>query len=102
MFLIHVLLPLNANDGQPLPRDTFSLVRAELQKKFGGLTVYSRAPAEGLWQENSVETVRDNIVLFEVMTDDLDRDWWREYRIQLEQRFRQQELVIRAQEIERL
>jgi hypothetical protein len=102
MFLVQVLLPLNANDGQALPREHFSLVREELQKQFGGLTVYSRSPAEGLWQEDSSQTVRDNIVLFEVMTDNLDRQWWQQYRDELESRFQQEEIVIRAQEIERL
>jgi hypothetical protein len=36
------------------------------------------------------------------MTQGLDRDWWREYRQRLERRFRQQEVVIRATEFERL
>jgi hypothetical protein len=47
MYLIQVMLPLNANDGSPLPRDHLLRVRKELQDPFGGLTVYSRAPAEG-------------------------------------------------------
>jgi hypothetical protein len=102
MYLIQVLLPLNANDGQPLPREHFALVREELQKQFGGLTVYSRSPAEGLWQEDSSQTVRDNIVLFEVMTEALDRQWWKSYRSKLEERFQQEEIVVRAQDIERL
>lgn len=102
MFLIQVLLPLNANDGQPLPREHFARVREELRNEFGGLTVYSRSPAEGLWQEDSNQTVRDTIVLFEVMTEALDREWWQEYRGDLERRFQQEEIVVRAQEIERL
>jgi hypothetical protein len=30
------------------------------------------------------------------MTGTLDRDWWRDYREQLAQRFRQQEILMRA------
>ena len=45
---------------------------------------------------------RDDIVIFEVMADQLERPWWRQYRTELEQRFSQTELVIRASPIERL
>jgi hypothetical protein len=50
--------------------------------------------------ENAIN--RDDVVIFEVMTDQLDRPWWVQYRRDLEQRFRQIELVIRASSIERL
>jgi hypothetical protein len=40
---------------------------------------------------------RDDIIVVEVMTDTLDRSWWRKYRIELEQVFEQDEVVIRAQ-----
>ena len=36
------------------------------------------------------------------MTEDLDRPWWRGYRRELEKRFRQEVVVIRAQEIEQI
>jgi hypothetical protein len=36
------------------------------------------------------------------MTDALDREWWRDYREQLERRFRQQEIVVRASRFDRL
>jgi hypothetical protein len=36
------------------------------------------------------------------MTDWIDRSWWRSYRTLLEQRFAQDEIVIRAREVERL
>jgi hypothetical protein len=36
------------------------------------------------------------------MVDTLDRDWWRAYRDQLAQAFRQEELVVRALSIEKL
>jgi hypothetical protein len=68
---------------------------------FGGLTAYTRAPAEGLW--NSGSTVkRDEIVIVEVMVDSLDRTWWKEYRRELEQVFCQDEIVVRAQTYEHL
>jgi hypothetical protein len=65
----------------------------------GGLTAFTRAPAEGHWRDAG-ETRRDDIVVFEVMAENLDRDWWRAYRRELERGFRQEEIVIRVQDIE--
>jgi hypothetical protein len=38
----------------------------------------------------------------EVMTDALDREWWKMYRHDLERRFKQDEVLIRASSVERL
>jgi hypothetical protein len=46
--------------------------------------------------------VHDDIVVFELMTDPLDRPWWEAYRHGLEQSFAQDEIVIRAVAITRL
>jgi hypothetical protein len=40
------------------------------------------------------------MVVFEVMTENLDRQWWNSYRQNLETCFRQDQLLIRAQVIE--
>ncbi len=69
MHLIQILLPLYDNARQPLPPDEYLHVRNELTERFGGLTVYTRAPAEGLWRQNDNLTSRDDIVIFEVMGD---------------------------------
>ena len=102
MYLIQLLLPLYDNDQQELPQALFEQVRAELVTRFGGLTAYSRAPLRGLWQEDGEHTVRDDLVIYEVMAPQLDRVWWRRYRRLLERRFRQESMVVRAQETERL
>lgn len=100
MHLIQVLLPLYDNDGRPLSKDLFRAVAAELADRFGGLTAYTRAPAEGLWKEDEETTARDDIVIYEVMADRLDRAWWKTYRSGLEARFRQEQVVVRAQVVE--
>jgi hypothetical protein len=97
--LVQVLLPLCDNAKQPLPLDLFEGVANELTQRFGGLTAYSRAPAEGLWRRRQEETSRDEIVVYEVMVEELDTEWWRAYRERLETRFRQEQVVARAQEI---
>jgi hypothetical protein len=94
--LIQILLPLYDNQGTPVSSSLFRAVREELTTRFGGLTAYTRAPAEGLWKEDEQHTTRDQIVIYEVMADDLETEWWSEYRHGLERRFRQEEIVVRA------
>jgi hypothetical protein len=36
------------------------------------------------------------------MTNDLDRNWWSEFRRRIEYEFRQEEIVLRAQQCELL
>jgi hypothetical protein len=102
MHLIQLLLPLYDNDKQPFSRADFDRERDELARRFGGITAFRRSPAEGLWQESEGDMSRDEVVIFEVMAEQLDRQWWREYRQSLEKRFRQERIVIRATEFEQL
>ena len=100
--LIQLLLPLYDNEGKAFPASHFAAVRSELTDRFGGLTAYTRAPAQGLWAEDGEPPQRDDIIVYEVMADTLDRSWWRSFRELLEQRFAQDELVVRSQQVERL
>ncbi|HAW25459.1 MAG: hypothetical protein KKD27_00245 [Gammaproteobacteria bacterium] len=102
MQLVLLFLPLYDNAQQALPKSLFAEVRDELMAKFGGLTAHSRAPVDGLWQEDDSHPVRDDLIIYEVMTSELDRTWWKEYRKSLETRFRQEHLLIRAQTVEML
>jgi hypothetical protein len=102
MFLVEFFLPVFDNDGAKFPKHEFERVRRELTERFGGVTAFMRSPAMGLWADDSGTVRRDDLVSFETMTETLDRDWWRNYREQLGQRFRQQEIVMRASAFERL
>jgi hypothetical protein len=103
MHLVQILLPLYDNEQNPQPPEQFRTVRRELTDRFGGLTVYTRAPAEGMWKpDNGEKTKRDDIVIFEVIAQELDAAWWSEYRRDLEARFRQKHILIRAQETQLL
>jgi hypothetical protein len=97
MFLVEILLPLYDNEGRRFGAVEFDRVRDELAARFGGVTAFRRAPAEGVWTEGG-EVSRDRVVIFEVMADALKRAWWREYRAELERRFRQEKLIVRATE----
>jgi hypothetical protein len=102
MYLIQLLIPLYNNDQQHLPGELYDQARSELTEKFGGLTVYTRAPATGLWKEDASNVVRDDIVIYEIMAEELDREWWQRYRMELEERFAQKALIIRATHFEQL
>ena len=102
MHLVQILLPLYDKAGVRFAQQLYDAVAHELTERFGGLTAYVRAPAAGLWQEGDGRTQRDDIVVYEVMAETLEPAWWAAYRGALEQRFAQDELVVRAQEIRRL
>ena len=101
MHLIEIFLPLNGNDDALQGSEPIVATREELTRQFGGMTAFSRSPAEGVW-ENGSGKVHDEIVIIEVMVKTLDRIWWRHYRGTLEQRFEQEEILIRATETEQL
>ena len=100
--LVQILLPVWDPDGKRFPPALYARVKDELAERFGGLTAYARAPAEGLWEEGAGERQRDDILVYEVMDEELDPAWWKGYRQELEHRFRQRELVVRAHAISRL
>jgi hypothetical protein len=102
MFLVQVLLPLYDNDGHRFSYEAFASVRRELTDRFGGATAYTRAPAEGTWEDPGGRIHHDDVVVIEVMTEALDRPWWSRYRKELAARFRQDEIVARAMGIEPL
>jgi hypothetical protein len=103
MHLVQLLLPLRDNDGRPFPPAHFAAVRDALTERFGGLTAYTRAPAEGVWAPaDDAAPARDDVVVYEVMDAAIDRDGWARYRAELERRFAQDELVVRAHAVERL
>lgn len=102
MYLVQILLPLFDNQGAPIPAEEFQRVSTELSERFGGLTAFTRSPAEGIWKKDRSETKRDDIVVVEVMAGDLDRAFWTERRRELETRFRQDVVVIRAHPIEQI
>ena len=98
--LIQLLLPLYNPEGEAFPAAPYAAIRQVLTEKFGGLTTYARAPASGLWKENEEKTVRDELVVYEVLAPELDRTWWASYKARLETTFRQQEILIRAWPVE--
>ena len=102
MHLVQLLLPIYDNTGRPVPHELFARVRDELTEVFGGVTAYLRSPAQGSWKERDGAVDRDEVVMCEVMVEQVDRPWWARYRAQLETRFGQSELMVRATPTDRL
>jgi hypothetical protein len=95
MHLIQILLPLSDNLRHPFPRDHYDKVAVELTSRFGGVTAYTRTPAEGRWTGQG-HTNAEEMVAIEVMVDVVDEAWWANYRQDLEKIFRQHRILIRA------
>lgn len=93
--LVQILLPLRDNAGELFPPALYEQIRRALTERFGGVTAYVRAPAEGTFDSGG-KVVHDEIVMVEVMCEQLDEDFWRRYRARLTQLFAQEDLVVRA------
>ena len=99
--LIEIFLPLAFASKEPIPDTIFTVLKEELVDHFGGVTSCSRVLAEGLWA-NGDKIEADRVMVWEVMTDDLDRDWWKSFRTRVEKLLRQEELLIRATKVDPL
>ena len=102
MHLIQVLLPLYDNNKQPFAKALYDDIRDQLKDSFGEVTFYRHTPAEGLWNDETGKTNFDELITAEVMTDTLNKEWWQQFKHQLEQIFKQDEIVIRSTEFEKL
>ena len=101
MYLIQLLLPLRDNEKRSIPAEHFNAVRTDLTRRFGGVTAFIRAPAKGLWEEDE-ELHQDDVVMFEIIAENFAKDWWRQYRTQLQHLFKQKEVLIWATNVEKL
>jgi hypothetical protein len=102
MHLIQLLLPLHDNNKKKFPPEYFGKVRKDLTDRFGGVTAFLRSPAVGLWKEGKDEISRDEVVMFEVMSPQLDKAWWFDYRTELQEKFRQEEVLVWTSEVTKL
>ena len=80
MHLIQIFLPVRDNNNKAFPKEHYASIREELTKQFGGLTAYTRSPAEGLWKDEQNAAHHDDIVIFEVMAAEFDGPWWQAYK----------------------
>jgi hypothetical protein len=102
MYLIQVFLPLRDKSGQRFPREHYESIERKLIATFTGFTAYPRAPASGLWKDDDEELERDELVIYEVMTEQQDKPWWKSFREDLERLFQQDKILVRSQSTELL
>jgi hypothetical protein len=100
MVLIQVLLPLRPSEHRA--DAAFAETRRELLDRFEGLTAYVRSPARGIWTAPDGAVERDDVVMVEVVAPAFDRTWWRGYAHTLARRFDQDEIHVRAIQVELL
>jgi hypothetical protein len=64
---IEIYLPLDYNDGQPIPASRCISLQQELLNRFGGVTSVQRQfPLHGIWQSGT-DIYHDRVVVFSVM-----------------------------------
>jgi hypothetical protein len=98
--LVQLYLPLADNDGNRFDRSTFQAIEDLLSEEFQGFTSFARAPADGVWGSMDERVQREDIVVYEVIVAELNRDWWSQYRLELERELEQEKILIRAHRIE--
>lgn len=96
--LIEIFLPIGKTNAD---RHYLKRIEGKLTERFGGLTVYARAPAKGAFKDGR-DTEQDDITVLEVMTDDLDTDWWARFRDLLQRDLSEKEILIRASKVHQL
>ena len=102
MQLVQIFLPLYDNNEQLFAKSLYDDLRNKLKDRFGGITFYRNTPAEGLWKDETGKTNYDELIIAEVMVKDLDKEWWKQFKRNLTQIFRQDEILIRCVLFEKL
>src|SRR6266581_9094029 len=87
-----VLLPLQFNNGQPVPAEWLAEAVLEIVDHFGAAS-YETQKVEGHWRHGGV-LIRDNLVKLVIDAPDLvrNRHWMKEYKERWRERLEQDEL----------
>lgn len=64
------------NNGQRFAGNWYMIISRELNDQFNGVTIYQQAPVTGLWKEEEQKTVKDELIIYEVMADQMDLVYW--------------------------
>jgi inorganic pyrophosphatase len=100
--LVQLFIPLNGRDGQRFPERWYQVLKDELTQRFGGVTVYPRSPATGLWRTEGEQAERDDLLVYEVLTGLVQQAYWHGLKNRLEKQFDQQELLVVMSQIHKL
>lgn len=92
--LVQLFVPLTDQHGQAFPEHYFGELSAELKERFGGVTIYSRSPAKGIWKTENEQTSQDELLIYEVLINKKETDFWLKLKTKLEKQLKQQEILI--------
>lgn|GEM_PF-115379 len=100
--LVQLFLPIREENGSSFPIHYYNQLSTQLKEKFGGITIYNRSPATGLWKESGAQTVQDELLVYEVLTTSIENDYWQALKTKLEKQFRQTEILVLFTKIRKL
>jgi hypothetical protein len=101
---IDIHLPLDYNDGRPIPESKYVALQQELLSRFGGVTSLQRQfPLQGLWRSRG-QDFQDRVVVFTVMDFRGENQfstlqYLERLKKRLKRKFDQLELLITIQEM---
>jgi hypothetical protein len=49
-----------------------------------------------VWKQNGESDRRDDLIIYEVMAESIDAEWWERYRETLEKLFKQEQILVRS------
>jgi len=95
-----ILLPLEFNDGRPVPREFLAEAAVEVQRRFGGVSWESQV-VEGIWRQGEVE-YRDRLNRLFVDAEDTEenRQFFIRLKARLKSRFQQLDVWLTVHPIE--
>lgn len=92
---VELFIPLINQQNNTSIHKKYNQLRIQLLSKFGGLTIYKRTPVEGLWNDENEKTVQDDIMIYEIMIQQVDLNYWKDLKRSLEKSLNQEEIIIR-------
>jgi inorganic pyrophosphatase len=97
--MIQLFLPVKDQNGKPFAKSLYRNLNVQLLKKFGGLTVYARSVATGFWENDNGNKVKEEVLIYEVMTAHVEEKYWKKLKSSLQEKFSQQEIMIISSQI---
>ncbi len=91
-----IYIPTLYNDKTPIEAKKYRIIKNGLQNKFGGLSIHP-ATVQGSWlSPEERDFVYDNIYRYEIVVDkDPENErWFEEYKIELKEMLRQNQIFM--------
>jgi hypothetical protein len=95
-----ILLPLQFNDGQPIPENLIVATELELEQRFGSISTETQT-IRGRWL-HAGQTYRDELMrlFIDVLDTPENRQFFRDYKATLKERFQQKDIWITSTPLE--